>query len=285
MPVKGNAPPQKLIASTRHDQSASYASDGRIAFVSDRSGYYEIWIASADGTHQIQVTNLSTSVVGQPRWSPDNQRIAFERRALDHNRIAVMKCQAGTMSCEQPVPLTAARETDPFSEERPSWSADGKAVYFSSSRTGKDEIWRQLWPSSGAPIQMTRNGGLSPVESSDGRWLYYAKTDPNAIWRLPLRHENSAAAPAEQLVLGPMKDLNPYNWTLTPTELLFSARNSNSQLFDIRGYGLRTGKLRNLAVNLQFQNYSDLSVSPDGRWLLYWQLDRSGSDIMVADSK
>jgi hypothetical protein len=132
---------------------------------------------------------------------------------------------------------------------------------------------------------MTYHGGLSPVESSDGRWLYYAKADPNAIWRLALRYENSAAAPAEQLVLGTMKDLNPYNWTLTSTELLFSARNSNSQLFDILGYGLRTGKLRNLAVNLQVQNYSDLSVSPDGRWLLYWQLDRSGSDIMVADSK
>jgi hypothetical protein len=132
---------------------------------------------------------------------------------------------------------------------------------------------------------MTRHGGQSPVESSDGRWLYYAKIDPNAIWRLPLTHENSAAAPTEQLVLGPPKDLRPYSWTLTSTELLFFARNSNGPPCDIRGYELRTGNLRNVAVNLQSPTYSELSVSPDGRWLLYWQLDHSGSDIMVADPR
>jgi Tol biopolymer transport system component len=66
MSVKGNAAPQRLISSARKDQSASYAPDGRIAFASDRSGNWEIWIASADGTHQVQVTSFSGSVVGRP---------------------------------------------------------------------------------------------------------------------------------------------------------------------------------------------------------------------------
>ena len=146
IPAKASAAPQTFIASTRHDQSASYAPDGRIAFASDRSGNWEMWIASADGTHQVQATRLSGAVVGCPRWSPDSRYIAFERLALAANRIAVMKCQAGTAKCEQPVPLTATRESDPFSEVRPSWSADGMAVYFSSNRTGRDEIWKQSWP-------------------------------------------------------------------------------------------------------------------------------------------
>jgi hypothetical protein len=132
---------------------------------------------------------------------------------------------------------------------------------------------------------MTYHGGVLPMESSDGRWLYYAKANPNAIWRLPLMYEHSATAPSEEIALGPRKDLMILSWTLTPTELLFFARNPNGSLCDIRGYGLRTGKLRNLAVGLQFQIPSDLNVSPDGRWLLFWQLDRSGSDIMVADSR
>jgi len=285
MPVKGNAAPQTLIASTRRDQSASYAPDGRIAFASDRSGSWEIWTASRDGTHQTQVTHLSGAVVGCPRWSPDSRYIAFERFASGHNRVAVMKCEAGTAGCQHPVPLTAARESDPFAEVRPSWSGDGTAVYFSSNRTGKDEIWKQSWPPGSPAIQITHHGGMSPMESSDGRWLYYARADPNAIWRLPLTRENSAAASSEQIVLGPLKDLLTYSWTFTPSEILFFARDPSSQFCDIRGCELRTGKLRNIAVDIPFQIPSDLSVSPDGRWLLYWQVDRSGSNIMVADSK
>lgn len=286
VPVRGNGPAQKWIASTRDDQSASYSSDGRIVFVSDRSGSWEIWIASTDGTHQAQATSLSGSVVGCPRWSPDNRYIAFSRLTSGHERIVIMKCQTGSSAkCEQPLPLTPSRDSDPFSETRPCWSADGKAVYFCSNRAGKDEIWKESWPPEGAAIQMTYHGGVEPVASSDGRWLYYTKNDPKAIWRLPVGHENSAAAPTEQLVLGPMKELLAHSWTLTPNELPFFARTQNGQVYDIRAYGLHTRKLRNIAVDLQFQIPSDLTASPDGRWLLYWQLDHSGSNIMIADSK
>ena len=50
--------------------------DGRqIAFVSDRTGQAEIWIANADGTNQIQLTSLENA--GAPSWSPDGQKIVF----------------------------------------------------------------------------------------------------------------------------------------------------------------------------------------------------------------
>jgi hypothetical protein len=63
-----------------------------------------------------------------------------------------------------------------------------------------------------------------------------------------------------------------------------SSHGQNGQVYDIRAYELHTRKLRNIAVDLQFQIPSDLSASPDGRWFLYWQLDRSGSNSIVADS-
>ena len=81
------------------------------------------------------------------------------------------------------------------------------------------------------------------------------------------------------------KDLVTSAWTLTPSELLFFS--VNGALCDIRGYGLRTGKLRNVANGLQFQvpfqTPNGLEVSADGRWLLFSQLDRFGSNIIVAD--
>ena len=54
----------------------------------------------------------------------------------------------------------------------------------------------------------------------------------------------------------------------------------------IRAYNLATKKVRSiLPLTELFPNSDDtgISVSPDSRWILYFQLDRSGSNIIVAD--
>jgi Tol biopolymer transport system component len=224
--------------------------------------------------------------IERPRWSPDTRYIAFDR--LDQHRIVVIKCEAGTANCGPPVPLTAARESDRFAEQHPWWSVDGAAVYFSSNRTGTEEIWQQSWPPVSPAVQITHHGGSWPAESSDGQWLYYSKEHPAAIWRLPLKHEYSGESSSEKIVLGPLDGLCLGGWTLTRDELLFVLRNSSAQSSDIRAYGLRTGKLRNVATRLPIEiplQVTELSASPDGRWVLFWQIDRSGSNIIVADSK
>jgi eukaryotic-like serine/threonine-protein kinase len=283
IPLQAHASPLKLIASTSRDRSGNYASDGRIAFASDRSGTWEIWIASPDGSRQQRATNLSGATIGRPRWSPDTRYIAFDR--LEQHRIVVMRCEAGTANCEPPVPLTDASGSDRFSEECPWWSADGTAVYFSSNRTGTEEIWKQYWPPVTPALQITRQGGSWPVESPDGRWLYYAKR--NAIWRVPVKHESGESS-SEQIFLGPLDGLYLNGWTLTRDELLFVIRNSSAQSSDIRAYGLRTGNMRNVATRIPVEiplQITELSVSPDGRWGLYWQIDRSGTNIMVAEPR
>jgi Tol biopolymer transport system component len=284
--LKEENAPMKLIASTRRDVTPNYASDGRIAFASDRSGTWEIWIASADGSQQQRATNLSGAILRRPRWSPDTRYLAFER--YEPHRILVMKCEAGTANCEPPVPLTGDGGSDRYSEDYAWWSAAGAAVYFSSNRTGTEEVWKQSWPAVSPAVQITRNGGSWPIESTDGRWLYYVKKGTNSIWRLPVSNESSGASFPEQVVLGPLEGLYQNGWTLTRDELFFISRNPIAQLSDIRAYGLRTGKMRNVATRIPVEiplDVTELSVSPDGRWVIYWQIDRSGSTIMVADSK
>jgi cysteine-rich repeat protein len=58
------------------------AGQGRIVFVSDRSGFYELWTMTDDGSNLAQLTFDASGVdtcVGahNPRWSPDGSRIAF----------------------------------------------------------------------------------------------------------------------------------------------------------------------------------------------------------------
>jgi Tol biopolymer transport system component len=103
----GEGVPTEFIASTRRDERSSYAPDGRIAFASDRSGSWEIWIAGPDGSSQVRVTNFGGPLAGFPRWSPDGRHLAFESKALGRSRIFVLECQSGGARCGKPMPLTS----------------------------------------------------------------------------------------------------------------------------------------------------------------------------------
>ena len=58
----------------------------------------------------------------------------------------------------------------------PSWSGDGRFIYYGSNRTGRYQIWRV--PVAGGPEeQVTRESGFLPFESLDGRTLYYKRAE------------------------------------------------------------------------------------------------------------
>lgn len=73
---------------------------------------------------------------------------------------------------------------DPAADGSPSWSPDGRYVYFATSRTrageekppynGKKQVWR-IWPGSDEPFAVTRvEDGIGQYAlSKDGRTLYY----------------------------------------------------------------------------------------------------------------
>ena len=88
-------------------------------------------------------------------------------------------------------------------ELRPSLSADGQWLYYSS----ENQVWK-VAIKGGAPVKVT-SGGTKPRESLDGRWLYYSKD--NAVWRL------ATTGGAEELFL---PDLTENNWTLSAEAML-----------------------------------------------------------------
>jgi len=68
----------------------------------------------------------------------------------------------------------------------PSWSRDGRWVYFVSNRSGENQVWKVPAEEAKA-VQVTRKGGFAAFESIDGRYLYYAKSrDASGIWRVPV---------------------------------------------------------------------------------------------------
>src|SRR5206468_3696843 len=75
----------------------------------------------------------------------------------------------------------------PAIDSAPSFSADGKWIYFSSNRTGERQIWR-LPAAGGDAVQVTHNGGLVAFESPDGANIWYTQGSEasSPLWRLPV---------------------------------------------------------------------------------------------------
>ena len=85
-----------LIHSSRHDFAPRLAFDGKkLAFVSNRTGFEEIWIADADGTNPKSITALRQPLIGRPYWSSDNQQILFASYHELHRDFYVVAAAGG----------------------------------------------------------------------------------------------------------------------------------------------------------------------------------------------
>jgi Tol biopolymer transport system component len=171
--------PHSFISSTQAEVNPQYSPDGRrVVFQSNRSGQSQIWACDQEGGNAVQLTSFETGSNGTPRWSPDGQSIAFDRVLKEGQRIFLMAQDSDHLRRLTP----SAGDWD---EMVPSFSRDGKWVYYSSTQTGRNEIWRAP-VEGGNGTQMTHNGGLVAFESRDGQSLYYIKSGFSGLWGLPL---------------------------------------------------------------------------------------------------
>jgi Tol biopolymer transport system component/DNA-binding winged helix-turn-helix (wHTH) protein len=255
----------RLIASTRQDFNPQYSPDGKqIAYQSDRSGDFEIWLADRDGTSPRQLTHLHAEVSGFPRWSPDGKYIVFHSRLNGYANLFIVNVKTGDYR-----KLTAGLGND----TAPSWSHDGKWIYFESEREAGVQIWR-VPASGGSANRLTKTDGVAALESVDGKTLYFSKVSDPGLWSLPL------AGGTESKVLPSLYGVD--NFAVAKRGIYFVRPAPESQAI-ISFKDFSSGAIEDLAV-LEVPIGSGLAVSPDERSILYTQLDRSDSDLFLVDN-
>jgi len=150
-----------VIADDRGNAAPQFSPDGRrIAYMSTRSGEWQIWVSNIDGSNARQVS--FTESAGTPRWSPDGRSIAFDAPYDDETRIFVVAVDRN----EQARPIVKGLV--------PSFSRDGKWIYFASDQNGDWQVWK-VPVAGGTEVQMTTKGGFAALESADG-YVYYSKS-------------------------------------------------------------------------------------------------------------
>jgi Tol biopolymer transport system component len=265
--LQPESPAVKLIPSSRAQWDAQYSPDGkRIAFASLRSGLQGVWISSDDGTNLVQISNPNY-VSGSPQWSPDGNRIAFDSHPGEHWEIFV-----ADVAERKPRKLV----TNITNVIRPHWSRDGKWIYFISNGSDRMGVYRCPAAGGDAVLFAKDPHAINPRESLDGKTLYFASNhDKSTLKKVAL----PAQPDTESMVDGMPRIREAELWTLFRAGIYFVPADAPRS---VRYFDFATGQ-----VNPIFEVDKDfgpgLSVSPDGRWILYSQVGDVNSDIMLVD--
>jgi Tol biopolymer transport system component len=273
-------PRQAVAASSLPDYNPSFSADGRhIAYTSFRSGVRdEIWLAEADGSNPRQVTHGPGLWQGSPRFAPDGRQVVFDSMNEDgHWDIWTIGVDGGS-----PRRLTL----EPGDENMPSFSRDGRFVYYRSKGMRSPDIWR-IPAVGGPPERVTRNGGDLAYESTDGRTLYFTKAPP----RLSPTHSSSTIADSPLFAMpadgGPERQVvdcvSGVSFAVSPRGLHYvgcSADETESLLYLLEA---GTGKPRLLGKLQGVLKRQLIAASPDGRVVLYPRVVVDGAALMLIE--
>jgi len=274
---------RSIAPSTGLDSSPRISPDGNwVAFVSDRSGFDEIWRSDKNGRDPTVLTSFGANgyTPGSPYWSPDSQQIVLDVKERDHSNIYVISAQGGT-----PRRVTAWQSSDQY---RPSWSADGRSIYFGSNLQGGG-IWKApataIDARPGQAIAVAKDG-FEGRESPDGSILYYYRSVAGGKGELlgnPVGGGPTIAAQGIVTAHG--------WWTVGKKGIYFlnmqspPAASKADTRWPVAFLSFNTQRVSWIGdLYGQLSLYTpDFCVSPDEQRLLYGRLEFANTNIMLID--
>lgn len=246
-----------IVASTRTYDSPQFSPDGRkVAFVSHRSGSAEIWLANFDCSQPVQLTKLGGESIGALRWSPGGVNLVFERIVDGQFEIYTIRLDGGGLQR-----LT----NNEYDDLGPSWSRDGRSIYFESMSTPQGRINR-IPATGGEVVPIVSAGGSRPVESVDGTKLYFTRA--GTLWSKDLRATEDGRA--RESIVEPLRNLRVDNyWHLASGAVYFISDNTGSMMAVDR-LDFSSGKIRRVTeINgSRYKDSGSLNVSSDERYII-----------------
>lgn len=201
----------------------------------------------------------------EPHWSPDSRSIAFVGSEQGNVGIYVVPAAGGKVRR-----LTLAPNAG-----TPHWSADGQWLHFFSTEGGESSVRKiSLHGGEDVPAPDERPGHYAPGSAD----LFFP--EGGTLWKKP------ASGGAAEMVVSGMAN----SWYAVSSKGVYFtvARRESPQspwAYEITFHDFGTGRRTKIAgLHPGTGSGTGLSLSPDGRYLLYTQCDRETDDLMLVEN-
>ncbi len=153
--------------------------DTRIAFVSSRPGIGELYERDAAGAGQDELLFAAGTLINVNDWSPDGRLILF----ASLNRETGWDLWLYSVEDRQARPWLEG----PLDQFDARFSPDGRWIAYTSSESGRMEVYVQPFPEAKGRWQVSRTSGNGPVWRKDGKELFYQSATDNQIMAVEIR--------------------------------------------------------------------------------------------------
>lgn len=245
-----NWSPDQLLK-IKNISSAQVSSDGkRIVYAlreavmtDDRSEYLnQIWMCNADGTGHLQLTKGDKNNVN-PKWSPNNQQIAFTSSRDGKSNLYIMSVAGGEAE-----KITDAKggvgEFD--------WADDGQKIAFLSMDVATDKEEKD--------------------KKGKSDW-YYMDSNPkqNRLMVVWIHHKDSTGKYLQKLITKENVSINSFDWNSSSKMIAYSygktTKANDMSNCDLSIVDINTDEVKSIANTTA--NESNPKFSPDGKQLAF----------------
>jgi Tol biopolymer transport system component len=275
----------RLTDDTGSDIGGEWSPDGaRIAWVSNRSGSYQIWTMNADGSDKIQITR-EPATHGWPRWSPDSTRLVYWRHDAAAGSHSIVTASANGNDVK-----TITTSDDYL--DKPAWHPNGRDIAYAAVTDGNWDIWVADVESDRINhYRITQEPDMetTPLWSPDGSAICF-KVAPSGEYSLTIQRivsfEGGYASPAFHQWRS-TQAIQMYDWSPDGSKIAYTAEiltNASgedriSYAAVVEDVAFADGRITpGMPVNLSNRNtLGDRGpvFSPDSQRVAFWAWDKS----------
>lgn len=240
----------------------------KLTFISNESGYDEIWTARADGTQRVKMTDMK-SRLASPRWSHNGKMIAFlgPRQENRTNHLYVLNVATG-----------AVKEivTEMRQYYRPTWTIDDSALLVAAKLDRKSSLYSFKLNGQAQEILVNSKARLG-MQDNDGR-IWFTKGRHSGLWVIDPKASNAKP----ERMLTPEQFKVKYNWAMSAKGIYYQI--DHELYHQVNFYDFATGEVApflRLPTGTLARD-SSMTFIPSKQQIVFTQLDFAKVDIKRA---